>query len=200
VTGKLLCPRHARLQVVATHTDGEASQWRVCRATEADYPRLAELALRFWGETSAESFGRGYDVTKLPAFVVLDGEELVGFLSYSVENDRMSLVMLNVVPEGQGHGVAKAMLGAAVSEAQTLGLASLVVATSDDDLPALDFYQRAGFVITEVVPGLLVEHHGRVEEGFGGIPVRDEIHLRLALGDENSGGQRDDWSGAGLPE
>jgi len=180
-TGKLVCPRHARLQVVAVMTGGEAVECQVRPATEEHYPRLEQLALRLWGETLVECFGRAYDVLKLPAFVAQAGEEVAGFLSHSVEDDRMNLVMLNVVPEHQGRGLAKALLGAAVAESQKLGLTSLEVATSNDDLPALDFYQRAGFVITEVVPGLLVEHHGGVEEGFAGIPVRDEIRLELLV-------------------
>lgn len=180
-TGKLVCPRHVRLQVVAVTAGGEPVEWQVCPATEGDYPRLEELALRLWGETQVENFGRAYDVLNLPAFVALAGEGVAGFLSYSVDDDRMNLVMLNVVPEHQGRGLAKALLGAAVAEAQKLGLNNLVVATSNDDLPALDFYQRAGFVIAEVVPGLLVEHHGRVKEGFAGIPVRDEIRLELLV-------------------
>jgi ribosomal protein S18 acetylase RimI-like enzyme len=184
-TGKQVCPRHARLQMVAVTTGGELVQWQVCPATEQQYARLEELALRFWGETQVECFGRAYDVLNLPALVALAGEEVAGFLSYSVEDDRMNLVMLNVVPEHQGRGLAKALLGAAVAKAQKLGLNNLVVATSNGDLPALDFYQRAGFVITDVVPGLLVEHHGRVEDGFAGIPVRDEIRSWLALEGEN---------------
>ena len=181
-TGKLVCPHHARFEVVAVTTGGEAVEWLVCPATEGHYPRLEELALRFWGETKVDNFGRAYDVLKLPAFVAQAGEEVAGFHSHSVEDDRMNLVMLNVVPEHQGRGLAKALLGAAVAEAQKLGLNNLVVATSNDDLPALDFHQRAGFVIAEVVPGLLVEHQGRVKEGFAGIPVRDEIRLELLVG------------------
>ncbi|MDY7041482.1 MAG: GNAT family N-acetyltransferase, partial [Chloroflexota bacterium] len=56
-------------------------------------------------------------------------------------------------------------------------LARLVVSTTNDDLLALYLYQRFGFRITGVLPGGLVEHHGKEEPGFAGIPVRDEIRL-----------------------
>ena len=46
-TGKLVCPRHARFQVVTKQTGGEAAPCQVCPATEEHYPRLEELALRF---------------------------------------------------------------------------------------------------------------------------------------------------------
>ena len=180
-TGKLVCPHHARFEVVAVTTGGEAVEWQVCPATEGHYPRLEELALRFWGETEVECFDREYDVLKLPAFVGLKNDHVVGFVSYAVEGDRMNLVMLNVVPQCQGCGLGSAMLAKAVIEPHKLGLSRVVVATSNDDVSALYFYQRSGFVIEQVVPGRIAEHHGGLEKGFAGIPVRDEIRMQLAL-------------------
>ena len=65
--------------------------------------------------------------------------------------------------------------------ARTQGAARIIVATTNDDLPALGLYQRLGFTITEVRVGKLLEHHGGVESGFAGIPVRDEIRMELRL-------------------
>ena len=42
----------------------------------------------------------------------------------------------------------------------------------------------AGFVSYEVVPSRIAEHHGGLEKGFAGIPVRDEIRMQFALGGE----------------
>jgi hypothetical protein len=38
-----------------------------------------------------------------------------------------------------------------------------------------------GFVIEEVVPGHILDHHAGVETGFAGIPMRDEVRLQLTL-------------------
>jgi ribosomal protein S18 acetylase RimI-like enzyme len=65
--------------------------------------------------------------------------------------------------------------------ARAEGAERLIVATTNDDLPALGLYQRLGFTITQVLVGKLLEHHGGVELGFAGIPVRDEIQLELRL-------------------
>jgi len=58
----------------------------------------------------------------------------------------------------------------------------MVFATTNDNLPALYFYQRRGWVITELVAGSMVPHAklpgGR---GFAGIPVRDEVRLEKRL-------------------
>ncbi|MGB3906358.1 MAG: hypothetical protein WBB22_15735 [Anaerolineae bacterium] len=52
---------------------------------------------------------------------------------------------------------------------------------------ALDFYQRAGFVIKEVVPGPIEEYYGGVEKGFAGVEARDEVRLPLVLPRKNQG-------------
>lgn len=180
-TGVLLCPEHARLEVVASRGKSWALPLDVRPATPEDHPRLRELALHFWGETEVKCFGRVYDVLKLPSFLVCTDDELVGFLSYAVEGDALNIVMLDVLPEHQGLGLGKELLKAAIEEAQRRSLSRLIVATSNDDLMALYFYQRTGFVIEEIVPGGIMEHHGEIEKGFGEIGIRDEIRLQLPL-------------------
>ena len=150
-------------------------------ARAEEYPRLKQMAVDFWGEAEVECFEREYDVCDLPAFIASVGDRTVGFLSYAVEEDALNIVMLNVLPEYQGAGVGKELVKTAGDEARKRGVSRLIVATSNDDLPALEFYQRLGFVIEEVVPGRILEHHGGVEAGFAKIPVRDEVRLQLTV-------------------
>jgi GNAT superfamily N-acetyltransferase len=180
-TGVLLCAEHARLEVVAPRGRGAATRIDVRAAAEEDYPRLEELALHFWGETDMECYERTYDVLELPAFVACDNDQMVGFLSYAVEEDALNIVVLNVLPEHQGFGLGKELVKALVGEAKGRGLPRLIVATSNDNLPGLYFYQRIGFVIEEVLPGRIVDYHGEVERGVGDIPVHDERRLQLLL-------------------
>ena len=62
------------------------------------------------------------------------------------------------------------------------GPGQVIVATTNDDLPALALYQRYGFRVTEVIPGGVAAHHGGEFPGFAGIPVRDEIRLACGMG------------------
>jgi len=48
-------------------------------------------------------------------------------------------------------------------------------------LPALAFYQKLGFQVFEVKPDAVAEKHGKIVEGIGGLPVRDELRLRKIL-------------------
>ena len=73
------------------------------------------------------------------------------------------------------------MMAAVIQEAEAEGMKRIIVATTNDNLPSLGLYQRLGFTITDILIDKLVEHHGGVELGFDGIPVRDEIQLELQL-------------------
>jgi ribosomal protein S18 acetylase RimI-like enzyme len=66
-------------------------------------------------------------------------------------------------------------------EAKRLRKRKVLVSTSNDDLPALVFYQSLGFQIYEVKPDVVAQKHGAVLPGIGGLPVRDELRLQKAL-------------------
>jgi len=178
-TGQYLCLEHARLDVVAAGDQSPGPSLTVRPATAADYDRVKELALYFWDEIEADCFGREYDVLACPAFLACDGTDIVGMASYAVEPgwDAVVLVMLNVLPACQDRDGGSALITALVAEAARLGRARILVATSNDDLLALAFYQRHGFHLVELIPGAVARHHGGELAGFAGIPIRDEIRL-----------------------
>ena len=178
-----LCLAHARLEVTGPRGTAPRPPLTIRPATPADRPRIAELADYFWGEVEVECFDHSYKVDDLPAYVARDGEEIVGVVSCAREDggSTVNLVMLNVLPRWQGRGAAHELIAAVTDLARAEGAARVVVATTNDDLPALGLYQRLGFTITKVLVGKLLEHHGGAEPGFAGIPVRDEIRLELRL-------------------
>ena len=178
-TGEYLCMEHACLDVVSATTWEKLPPLPVRRAEPRDYAAIREMAMMYWDETEVECFDRTYDVLNLPAFVAVSDSEVAGLLSYALdhEQDWLNIVMLNVHPEYQGRHIARCLLTKAEEEARAHGLSRIVVATSNDDLLALYVYQRWGFVISELRPGAILQHHGGEEAGFATIPVRDEIRL-----------------------
>ncbi len=180
-SGTYLCPVHAWLEVTGPRRDAPRPPLTIRPTTPADKARIAELADYFWGEVEVDCFDHIYQVDELPAYAACDGDEIIGLASYAREGDALNLVMLNVLPRWQGRGAASSLIEAVVQEARSAGAQRVIVATTNDDLLALGLYQRLGFIITGVLVGKLVEHHGGVELGFDGIPVRDEIQLALRL-------------------
>jgi GNAT superfamily N-acetyltransferase len=183
-TGEQVCQAHSRLEVTALGGHDPAEPLTVRAALPTDRDRIAELAIYFWDETEVACFGGEYDVRELPAFVACDGGKgghIVGLASYAAEGEAVNLVMLNVLPGYQGRGAGRALVEAVEGAARAHGAARVVVATSNDDLPALYLYQRCGFHLIGLAAGRLVAHHGGEEAGFAGIPVRDEIRLEKRL-------------------
>lgn len=178
-SGQYVCLAHARLEVVAAGRHPPGPPLAIRAAEPDDYARIEELALYFWDETEVDCFARQFDVLTCPAFLANDGDEIVGFISYIFEElwDAVVVVMLNILPEWQGRDGGRALLDAVHAEAKKRTLGRLLVATSNDDLPALALYQRYGFRFEEVVPGLIARHHGGEVPGFSDVLIRDEIRL-----------------------
>jgi ribosomal protein S18 acetylase RimI-like enzyme len=180
-SGAYLCPVHAWLEVAGPRRGAPRPPLTIRPTMPDDRARVVELADYFWGEVEVECFGHTYRVDALPAYAACDGDEIVAIAGYAREGKAFNLVVLNVLPHWQGRGVASQLIAAVVQEARTEGAERLVVATTNDDLPALGLYQRLGFTITGVLVGKVLEHHGGVELGFDGIAIRDEIQLELRL-------------------
>jgi ribosomal protein S18 acetylase RimI-like enzyme len=182
-TGEHVCLEHARLEVVAAGRRTPAPPLTIRPAAAGDRARIAELSLYFWDETEVDCFDRQYDVLVYPAFVACDGDEVIGVASYALEADweALVLVVLHILPDYQGRGGGWALLEAVHDQAEQRGARRILVATSNDDLPALALYQRYGFHIAEVIRGRIAEDHGGEFPGFAGILVRDEVRLEYQL-------------------
>ncbi len=181
VDGRALPLAEARMSVTcAEHQPlAESVAFSVREAVVSDRRAIEEICDGAWGETEIDVFGRTFDVLTCDNVVAL-GESggLIGLISLTVTGGDLAVVMYSVYPEAQGRGVGSALLDAAVEIAEARSLHAVKAAVSNDDLPLLYFYQRHGFAITEIVPGLLSDKLGYAGVGFAGIPIRDEIRLR----------------------
>ena len=182
-TGQHVCPAHARLDIIAAESFPTSRPLTIRPAVEADLVQIRMLSLYFWGETEVDCFDREYDVLDCPAFLACAREDIVGLASFAIEDtwNALVLVMLNVLPDYQGRGAGHSLLEAVYNVASQRGQTRVIVATSNDDLPALALYQRCGFCITGIIAGLVARHHGGEVPGFSGIPIRDEVRLEYRL-------------------
>ena len=178
VCGRLLCAEHSRLAVVCSGCLPKASRLDVSveEASSLDMRQVVELAERMWGEPSQLAYGREYCIRELPALVAKSGRSLAGFASYTRVEEGVLLVALGVHPAYQRAGVGRRLIEALEAEAKREG-GRLLVSTSNDNLPALAFYQKLGFHLREVKPEAILRKHGMLVSGVGGIPVRDEVRL-----------------------
>lgn len=178
--GKDLPLTEARLTVTCQEhrAGGKRGDYSVRPAVPADRHDIEEICDRAWGETDVDAFGRTFDVLSAENLVAESDGQFAGLISLALDRGELAVVLLSVYPGYQGSGVGSALIDAAVAAAREKGVMALKIATTNDDIPALHFYQRHGFAIYEIETGIMIDHHGEAISGFAGIPVRDEIRLR----------------------
>jgi len=151
-------------------------------APEDREPSLA-LFRHDFGRAAIVAFGEVMTLENHPAIVAEMKGELAGALAYRLQPGAFQIIALATDPMWQRSGVASHLVGEAELLTRRHGLSRLVFATTNDNLPALYFYQRRGWTITEVAAGAMITRSPAAHVGFAGIPVRDEIRLEKRLAD-----------------
>ncbi len=174
----------ARLQVVCRcrpHLD--LPPVFVREATDDDRQIARTLFQRDFGHTDIVAFGEVMSLDQAPAIVAEMHGDIAGALAYLAIRDAFHILALATDPMWQRSGVGAYLVAEAELLARRLALPRIVLSTTNDNLPALYFYQRRGYYITDVVPNGMVQHvQSDHANGFGGIPIRDEIRLEKRLG------------------
>lgn len=126
--------------------------------------------------------GELIDVLALPGFVAEQNGRPVGLLTYRRDEDECELAFIVSLEQHQGIGTA--LLDALRGE--VADCARIWLVTTNDNLEALRFYQRRGFVLLVLRPGAVDDSRRRLKPqmsavGNFGIPLRDELELELRL-------------------
>jgi ribosomal protein S18 acetylase RimI-like enzyme len=180
--GKFVDWEEAHVQIVCTCRPRiDLPPVLVREATDSDRVAARQLFEQDFGRTKIVAFGEVIDIDAMPALVAVMYQEPSGALAYRLLGDALHIVALATDPMWQRSGVGGHLVAEAELLARRLNLKRLVVATTNDNLPALYFYQRRGYLLTDLVPNSVIEHTNRAQAGFAGIPVRDEIRLEKRI-------------------
>jgi ribosomal protein S18 acetylase RimI-like enzyme len=153
----------------------------VREATDADRLAVRELFQRHFGRANIVAYGAVMDIDAMPALVAMRRDEPSGALAYRQLGDALHIVALATDPMWQRSGVGGYLVAEAELLARRLDLRRIVVTATNDNLPALYFYQRRGYRLTDLIPDSISVQTQQKSAGFGGIPVRDEIRLEKKI-------------------
>ncbi|MBV9279222.1 MAG: GNAT family N-acetyltransferase [Chloroflexi bacterium] len=91
-----------------------------------------------------------YPLADLPGFLAERGGDPVGLVGYEMAGDACEIVLID---SGVRHtGIGTALLQAVEGMARRTGCRRLWLVTTNDNLDALRFYQRRGFVLVALRP------------------------------------------------
>lgn len=153
------------------------------RFTPDDLPRLRQFWVEHWGGETMITRGNVYRPEQLEGFVIEDGTEWLGLLTFIVKDGECEVTSLDSLREGQGIG--SKLIDAALDEARKQNCKRLFLITTNDNMHALRFYQKRGFELAALYRGAVNESR-KVKPsipltGFDDIPLRDEIELEILL-------------------
>ena len=125
-----------------------------------------------------------HDATLLDGLVAERGGARVGLLTYRIEGEECEVVTIDSLEPGRGIGTA--LLQGAAELARGQGCSRLWLITSNDNLPALRFYQRRGMSLAALHRDAVTTWRRTVkpqipEVGLDGIPIRHALELELRL-------------------
>jgi ribosomal protein S18 acetylase RimI-like enzyme len=150
---------------------------------KGDRAWVAHFVATQWGGETVVVHDTVYTPALLPGFVAWQGQERVGLLTCHLDGDACEIVTLD--SQRPGIGVGTALIEAARGVAQEAACRRLWLITTNDNLEALRFYQKRGFVLVAVHRNAL-ERSRQIKPqiphvGQHGIPLRDEIELEMRL-------------------
>ena len=146
----------------------------------ADVARFIE---GHWRSKMVMSCGKAWYPHEQEGLIDRREGEIVGLVTFRSEDPGMEVLTINSVKTGAGLG--SALMLALIDLARRRGNTRIWLATTNDNLRAVSFYQRLGFRLTEVHLGVVDEARKIKpqipDEGQGGIPIHDEWIMELHL-------------------
>lgn len=150
---------------------------------EQDRSFIRELITQRWKAEAVVVHGEIFYPAELPGFVAEYDHKTLGLITYHVNKKQCEIITLDSLKESQGIGTQ--LIEAVKTKVVKAGCSQFLVITTNDNLPALGFYQKRGFKIKEITINAVEK--SRILKpsipltGYKGIPIRDEIILEMSL-------------------
>jgi DNA-3-methyladenine glycosylase I len=151
--------------------------------TPSDRDWVSRVMVTEWGAEVVVVHRETFHPADLPGFAAFVGKEPVGLLTYNISGKECEIVTLNSWYEELGVGTE--LIEAARHVAGRAGCRRLFLVTTNNNLYALRFYQKRGFVLSTVRINAIAEsrklkpHIPLLDDD--GLPIRDEIELEILI-------------------
>ncbi len=161
----------------------KGSKFQIRVIANSDREWVKKFISERWSSEKIVSRGRIYYPHKLPGFLVIKNKKYIGLITFHLEGKNCQIISLDSVLEKRGVGTA---LVQKVEKAATKsGYKKLWLITTNDNIDALRFWQKRGFLIKNVYPNAISLSRKLKPEipliGDYGIPIRDEVELKKIL-------------------
>jgi ribosomal protein S18 acetylase RimI-like enzyme len=174
----------SRLQVVCgCRPHLELPPVLVREAVVVDREKAMDLFSRDFGHKTLVAYGEVVSLEDAAALVAeTEDREIAGALAWRRFDGALHILALATDPTWQRAGVGGHLVAEAESLARRQSQPRVIVTITNDNIPALYFYQRRGYRMSAILRDSVAAHsRDHIAMGFAGIPVLDEIQLSKNL-------------------
>jgi DNA-3-methyladenine glycosylase I len=144
-----------------------------------DAPWILSFVKQEWGSDMMVTKGQIHHMADCKGLIAEKNNIPVGLLVYETKKKDMEIISLNAVKKYAGVGTG--LLEKLTRIAKQNGIKKIWLVTTNDNLDALRFYQKRGFVMSAVYPNAIEKSRAIKPQiplyGDYGIALRDEIEL-----------------------
>ena len=182
--GKFVDWPDSRLQVVCgCRPHLELPPVLVREGSPTDREKALELFKRDFGPAQLVSYGEAISLENAAVLVAETDGEIAGALSWRPFDGALHRLALATDPRWQRAGVGGHLVAEAELLARRQNWPRVIVTITNDNLPALYFYQRRSYRVSAILRDSIAAHTRDAKAvGFAGIPILDEIQLAKEFG------------------
>ena len=142
-----------------------------------------QFIINNWFSTNIIIRNKVIDATKLDGFLLLEENKIIGLITYTYFDNICEIVTLDSKKEGIGIG--SNLLQKVEETAINNNYKKIRLITTNDNLKALQFYQKRGYFLTNLYPNAM-DNVRKLKPnvpliGENNIPLRDELELTKNL-------------------
>ena len=177
--GRFVDWQDARLQLVCgCRPHLELPPVLVREASASDRVKALELFRHVFRPAQLVSYGEAISLDEAAAFVAETDEGIAGALAWRPFDGALHILALATDPMHQRAGVGGHLVAEAELLARRQNWPRVIVTITNDNLPALYFYQRRGYRVSAILrDSIAAQTRDQKPMGFAGIPILDEMQL-----------------------
>ncbi len=158
-------------------------EYNIEEITEKNRQRVNDILINEWEATDIIIRGKIIDGTKLDGFLAMKDNEIIGLITYMIENNECEIISLNSFEENKG--IATRLINIVKALAIKKNCTRLKLITTNDNIRGIEFYQKRGFVFANIYINA-IENSRKLKPEIplysdNGLPIRDEIEFEIKL-------------------
>lgn len=153
---------------------------KTIQITEIEKQKVTQFFSTHWGSPQMVISSGVYHCDELDGYAVMnEKEEIIGLLTYITEENECEIISLDSTVENKGIG--SSLLQKLEEHCKTSQVERIKLITTNDNLHALGFYQKRGYLLEVLFPNA-VQQARKLKPTIpfiadNGIPIRDELLL-----------------------